>query len=223
MKILKLSLVLLLVSTVLAGCGTSVKVADQWKNDNFAALKNEKVLVIHKTPNEVNKKRLEQDLANELRAIGVDATEAYVAFPNIKYKEKSTPEEIQASIDKITAAGYNGVILTVLKDKDQQVETTTSGGYYSGGYYPSYYGRYYGGFGSYYGGVYGYGYGGSYIPPSSTTKVVDIFLLETVSYNLGLKDGEQLVGAVSVKIKDPQSYSGVAGKYIKIVMDQFAE
>ncbi|MDT0552753.1 hypothetical protein [Urechidicola vernalis] len=223
MKILKLSLVLLLVSSLFVGCGTSVKVADQWKNDNFAALKNEKVLVIHKTPNEVNKKRLEQDLANELRAIGVDATEAYVAFPNIKYKEKSTPEEIQASIDKITAAGYNGVILTVLKDKDQQVETTTSGGYYSGGYYPSYYGRYYGGFGSYYGGVYGYGYGGSYIPPSSTTKVVDIFLLETVSYNLGLKDGEQLVGAVSVKIKDPQSYSGVAGKYINIVMDQFAE
>lgn len=223
MKIFKSSLVLILVATIFVGCGTSVKVADQWKNDNFASLKNEKVLVIHKTPNEVNKKRFEQDLANELRAMGIDATEAYVAFPNIKYKEKSTPEEVEAAINKIKAAGYKGAILTVLKDKDQQVETTTSGGYYTGGYYPSYYGRYYGGFGAYYGGVYGYGYGGSYIPPSSTTKVVDIFLLETVSYNLDLEDGKQLVGAVSVKIKDPQSYSGVAGKYINIVTDQFKE
>lgn len=223
MKNLKITLLSLVTVVIFSSCGTSVKVADQWKNNDFASLKGEKVLVIHKTPNEVNKKRFELDLATALRAQGIDATEAYLAFPNVKYKEKSTPEETQATIDKITAAGFNGVTLTVLKDKDQQVETTSSGGYYSGSYYPSYYGGYYGGFGRYYGGVHSYGYGGSYIPPSSTTKVVDIYLLETVSYNLSLEDGKQLVGVVSVKVKDPQSYSGVADKYIKIVLSQFEE
>lgn len=223
-KNLKITLLSLVTIAVFSSCGTSVKVADQWKNNDFASLKNEKVLVIHKTPNEVNKKRFELDLATALRAKGIDATEAYIAFPGLKYKEKITEEETQVIVDKIRNAGFNGVILTTLKDKDQQIETTSSGGYYSGGgYYPSYYGGHYGGFGRYYGGVYGHGYGGSYIPPSSTTKVVDIYLLETVSYNLSLEDGKQLVGVVSVKVKDPQSYTGVADKFIKIITDQFED
>ncbi len=223
MKNLKITCIALLTVILFSSCGASVKIADQWKNNNFESLIGEKVLVIHKTPDQVNKKRFELDLATALRAQGIDATEAYKAFPEVKYKKNLTPEETQTIIKKITDAGYNGVVLTVLKDKDQHIETTTSGGYYSGSYYPSYYGRYYGGFHTYYGGVYGYGYGGSYIPPTSTTKVVNIYLLETVSYNLSLKDGEQLVGVVSVKIRDPKSYSSVADKYVKIIVDQFSK
>lgn len=223
MKNFKLILALFVVTVTLISCGTSVKVVDQWKNESFKELKNEKILVIHHTPNEVNEKRLELDLVKALADIGIEAVGMHQAFPEIKYVEKRTEEEIQELIAKIKAAGYNGAIVTTLRDKDQQIQTTSSGGYHTGGYYPSRYGGYYGGFGSYYGGVYGYGYGGSYIPPSSTTKVVDIYLLETVTHNLTLKAGEQLVGVVSVKIEDPQSYSGIAEKYIKIVIDQFKD
>lgn len=223
MKKFKLVLSFLVIALTFSSCGTSVKVADQWKNENFKELKNEKILVIHHTPNAVNEKRLELDLVNAFDEIGIEAVGMHQAFPEMKYKEKRTEEEIQELISKVKAAGYNGVVVTMLRDKDQQIQTTSSGGYYSGGYYPSRYGGYYGGFGSYYGGVYGHGYGGSYIPPSSTTKVVDIYLLETVTYNLTLKAGEQLVGVVSVKVEDPQSYSGVAEKYIKIVVDQFKD
>lgn len=223
MKKIKLTLALFVVTVTLIGCGTSVKIADQWKNENFKELKDEKILVIHHTPNDVNAKRLELDLVKAFEDIGIDADGMHEVFPEEKYIEKRTEEEIQELISKIKAAGYNGAIVTMLRDKDQQIQTTSSGGYYSGGYYPSHYGGYYGGFGSYYGGVHGYGYGGSYIPPSSTTKVVDIYLLETVTYNLTLKAGEQLVGVVSVKVEDPQSYSGVAEKYVKIVVDQFKD
>lgn len=223
MKKIKSIVALIVVAVTLASCGTSVKVADQWKNENFLALKNEKIVVIHKTANEVSKKRFEIDLVKALQAKGIDAVEMHKAFPDVVYNEKRTDAEVKALEERVLAAGYNGVIITLLKDKDQQIETTSSGGYYSGGYYPSYYGSYYGGFGSYYGGVYGHGYGGSYIPPSSTTKVVDIYLLETVTYDISQKEGEELVGVVSVKVKDPQSYSGIAEKYVKIITDQFEE
>ncbi|MCK5815593.1 MAG: hypothetical protein KAH07_06585 [Flavobacteriaceae bacterium] len=223
MKKIKLVLSFLVIALTFSNCGTSVKVVDQWKTENFKELKSEKILVIHHTPNAVNVKRLELDLVKALEDIGIDADGMHEIFPEEKYIEDRTEEEIQEFTAKVKAAGYDGVIITMLRDKDQQIQTTSSGGYYGGGYYPSHYGGYYGGFGSYYGGVYGYGYGGSYIPPSSTTKVVDIYLLETVTYNLSLKAGEQLVGVVSVKVEDPQSYSGVAEKYIKIVVDQFKD
>jgi hypothetical protein len=223
MKKIKSVLAFLLISVTFSSCGTSVKVADQWKNEDFMALKSEKIVVIHKTANAVNKKRFEIDLVKALQEKGIDAIEMHKLFPDVVYSEKRTNADVKALEERVLEAGYNGVMVTLLKDKDQQIETTSSGGYYSGGYYPSTYGRYYGGFGSYYGGVYGHGYGGAYIPPSSTTKVVDIYLLETVSYNISLKEGEELVGVVSVKIEDPQSYSGIAAKYIKIITDQFED
>ena len=68
MKSFKLVFASLLISILFYSCGASVKVADEWKNENFAALKSEKVLIIHKTPNEVNRKRFEQDVSNALRA-----------------------------------------------------------------------------------------------------------------------------------------------------------
>lgn len=224
MKKFKLVFTSLLVAIIFYGCGASVKVADEWRNDNFAQLKGEKILVIHKTPDEVSRKRFEQDVSKALRAEGIDAVEAYLAFPEEGYKENRTGAETEAIVEKVKAAGYNGVVLTVLKDKDQQLETTSSGGYYSGGMYPTYYGRYYRGFGSYYGGVHSYGYGGgSYTPSTSTTKVVEVYTLETVSYNLSMKPEEQLVGVVSVKVTDPDSYSKVAKKYVKIIVDQYTK
>ena len=223
MKKIKLTLAFLLVTIIFVSCGTSVKVADQWKNENFMALKSEKIVVIHKTANEVNKKRFEMDLVKALQGMGIDAVEMHKAFPGVVYSDKRTEAETKALEEKVLAAGYNGVIITLLKDKDQQIQTTSSGGYYSGSYYPSHYGGYYGGFNSYYGGVHGYGYGNSYVPASSTTKVVDIYLLETVTYDISQKAGEESVGVVSVKIEDPQSYSGIAEKYIKIILDQFED
>ena len=153
MKKIKLALAFLLIAITFSSCGPSVKVTDQWKNENFMALKGEKIVVIHKTPNEVSKKRFEIDLVKALGEKGIEAIEMHKLFPDVVYSEERTDAEVKALEERVLAAGYNGVIITLLKDKDQQIETTSSGGYYSGGYYPSSYGRYYGGFGSYYGGV----------------------------------------------------------------------
>jgi len=230
MKNTKLLVVFAILITTLFACSSSFEVADKWKNDNFKDLKGKKVLVIYKTENTVTKQRFEQDLAKKLRDVGIDATEAHKAFPkSIQHKQVRDEVEIAEVVKKIKDAGYSGVVLTVLKDQSQQTESTTTGGYTTGGYggyYGGYGGYYRGGFGGYYGSVYGHGYGyggygGMYVPQETTTRVVDVYLFETVTYDLDLPNEEQLVGVVSVKLTDPESYSKVAGKYTEVVAAEF--
>lgn len=229
MKNNKLYLILAVVAATLMSCSSVLELNDEWKNENFKTLNGKKVLVIYKTDNMVTKQRLEKDIADQINKAGGDATPSYIAFPEYMQPQKKehSQAEIDAIVKKITDAGYSGIVLTALKDQSQQTESTTTGGYTTGGYYPAYYGGYYRGFGSYYGSVYGYpygyGYGGTYVPQETTTRVVDVYLFETVIYNLELDDSEELVGAVSVKLTDPDSYSQVAPKYSKIIAKQFED
>jgi len=227
MKKVKLIGVFALLITTLLACSSSFEINDKWKNDNFKDLKGKKVLVVYKTENTITKQRFENDLAERLRSVGVDATAAHKAFPKlIQHKQVRNEEEMAVVIKKITDAGYHGVVLTTLKDQSQQTEATTTGGYSTGGY-GGYYPSYYGGFGGYYGRVYGYGYGyggvSMYVPQETTTRVVDVYLFETVIYDLDLGDAEQLVGVLSVKLTDPESYSKVASKYTKAVAAEFTD
>jgi len=224
MKNTKLLFVFTLLITTLLACSSSFEVNDKWKNENFKDLKDKKILVIYKTENTITKQRFEQDLAKKLKSVGVDATEAYKAFPmSLQNKKVESEAEMAKIIKMITDAGYQGVVLTTLKDQAQQTESTTTGGYTTGGYYGGYYPAYYGGFGGYYGRAYGYGYGygGMYVPQETTTRVVDVYLFETVIYDLGLGDNEQLVGVLSVKLTDPESYSKVASKYTAAIAEEF--
>lgn len=228
MKNTKLFVALAVVMVTLFSCSSAIELNDEWKNENFKTLKGKKILVAYKTDNMITKQRFEKDVADQLQAIGVDATPSYIAFPSaLKHQQERTEAEMAEVIKTITDAGYTGVVVSVLKDQAQQTESTTTGGYTTGGYYPSYYGGYYRGFGSYYGGVYGYGhgygYGSMYVPQETTTRVVDVYLFETVTYNLDLPDNEELVGAISVKMTDPSSYSQVAPKYAKMIAKQFED
>ncbi|MCK5815594.1 MAG: hypothetical protein KAH07_06590 [Flavobacteriaceae bacterium] len=221
MRKVKLVLSFLVVALIFLSCGTSNKIADEWKKDYFQELKSEKILVIHNTPDPNNSKLLEISLVVELGIQGVKAVGLHQFLPDMEYKEKRTYNEIQTLMDTVKSAGFTGVIVTMLRDKDQNFQTTSGSEHSDKEYYPSHYGSYYDGFESYYGGVYGYGYGESYIPPSSTDKFVDVYLLETATYNLSLNTGDQLIGVVSVKVKDPLEYSEVTEKYVEIVVDQF--
>lgn len=226
MKNLKMIVAFAVLAITMMACSSTVEVNDNWKNENFKTLEGKKVLVALKTENTITKQRFEKDVAEELKNVGIDATPAHIAFPYSLTKQQYTEEEMALAIQKVMDAGYSGIVISVLRDQAQQTESYTTGGYMTGGYYPSYYGGYYRGFGSYYGGVYGYGYGygaSVYVPRETTTKVVDVYLFETVTYNLDLPDNEELVGAVSVKLTDPSSYGEVAPKYAKIIAEQFAD
>ena len=202
---------------------SSIKVVDSWKADEIETLSGAKILVIARSDDMVGRQRFEQEIAERLRSGGVDATESYKKFPSMKQNEQLTEEQIGQRVQIIKNEGYKGVVLTVLKDMSKEIVTSETGGYVSGGYYPSYYGGYYGGFGGYYGRVYspyGYGYGGSYVPSETRTYTSETYNLETVIYNLDLEPGKQLLGVIAIDITDPKSISKVAPPYADAVLKQ---
>lgn len=202
---------------------SGIKVIDSWKGDEIGDLANAKILVVARTDDMVGRQRFEQEIADRLRSGGIDAVESYKKFPAMKHNEKQTEEQIEQKVQIIKNEGFRGVVLTVLKDMSKEIVTSETGGYVSGGYYPSYYGGYYGGFGGYYGRVYspyGYGYGGTYVPSETRTYTSETYSLETVIYDLDKEPGKQLQGVIAIDITDPKSASKVAPKYADAVAKQ---
>lgn len=222
MKLLKQTIAILILVIAFSSC-SGIKVVDSWKADEIGSLATEKILVIARTDNQVSRQRFEQEIAERLRAGGIDATESYKKFPSMKHNQEFTEDEINQRIQILKNEGFVGIVLTVLKDMSKEIVTSETGGYVSGGYYPSYYGGHYGGFGGYYGRVYspyGYGYGGSYVPSESRTYTSETYHVETVIYNLNMEPGKQLQGVISIDVTDPKAASKVAPKYADAVAKQ---
>ena len=222
MKLFKQIITVLIVVMAFSSC-SGIKVVDSWKADEIGSLATEKILVIARTDNQVSRQRFEQEIADRLRAGGIDATESYKKFPSMKHNKEFSEDEINQRIQILKNEGFVGIVLTVLKDMSKEIVTSETGGYVSGGYYPSYYGGHYGGFGGYYGRVYspyGYGYGGSYVPSESRTYTSETYHVETVIYNLNMEPGKQLQGVITIDVTDPKSASKTAPKYADAVAKQ---
>src|SRR5210317_734518 len=219
MKNMKYLFSIMILGLMLMSC-SGIKVIDSWKADEISDLADAKILVIARSDDMVGRQRFEQEIADRLRSAGIDATESYKKFAAMNHNQKQTEEDIAQKVQILKNEGYRGVVLTVLKDVSKEIVTSETGGYVSGGYYPSYYGGYYGGFGGYYGRVYspyGYGYGGTYVPSETRTYTSETYSLETVIYNLDLEPGKQLLGVIAIDITDPKSASKVAPKYADAV------
>lgn len=212
---------LLGILVLIVGCGPSIKLTDAWTAENIKEIRNETFLVIVRTDSRSSRQILENNIAEQLRAEGIDAVESYTKYPSIKVNKKVSEEEVAEFVSIITRDGFEGVALTVLRDVSSELVTEQSGGYYTGGgYYPSRYGRRYGGFGGYYGNYYSpYGMGGSYVPATETTYTQEIYKLETVMYDLRKDSNKQLIAVIGVDITDPVSTSEIAEGYAKKVVE----
>ena len=225
MKNIKLFTLLLAIGAIIASC-SGIKVVDSWKGDEISDLADAKILIIARTDDQVSRQRFEQEIAERLRAGGVNAVESYKKFPAMQHNQKQTEESVNQRVQIIRNEGFRGVVLTVVKDMSKEIVTSETGGYVSGGYYPSYYGGYYGGFGGYYGRVYspyGYGYGGTYVPSETRTYTSETYNLETVIYDLDKEAGQQLQGVIAIDVTDPKSASKVAPKYADAVAKQLSK
>lgn len=210
---LKISYVLMLL-IVVTSCSSSIKVLDSWKSDSAAQIKDNNILVIARTANNQARIAFERDIADKLISNGTKATPSYSVLPtSFKVEEKHTEEELENFKNFLKNEGYNGVVLTVIKDFQESSKTYTDGGYYAGAAYPNYYPGYYGGFYGYYMHPMSYSTYGSYVPMTSTTVTQKTFILETVAYDLDQPDGKQLVAVVTTKIEDPQSVTKNAEQY----------
>ncbi len=203
---------------LLTSC-SSVKVLDSWQGENLSSVEGKEILVIARTDNQQARIAFEEAMANDLRKAGLKATESYLKFSNHNPDEKTEKGAMKSLIEN---AGYQGVIISVVKDYNESLVTEESGGYYAGGT------TYYGGYPGYYGGFYGYynsprSYStyGNYVPATSTTRVSKSYILETLIYNLDEPEGKQLIGVVTSQIIDPSSVTKSAKDYSKLVFNSF--
>ena len=216
-------IILIVISSILLfqAC-SSVKVVNAWKADQEAIsnFKKRNILVIARTNNEKARIAFEMEIANQLRAKGFKAIESYSKAPQIN-KPEITEERIALIRELMGYEGLDGVVITVVKDK-QQTTTTRSNGIYMGASYSNFYPGYYGSFYNYY--SYPYAYGsyydsfGGYIPMGSSTSTNTKYVLETVAYNLNTSNEDQIIAVVTTNLDNPKDAYKTAKKYVDEMM-----
>ena len=207
---------------------SSSKVLDAWKADPSVVdlFKKKSVLVIARAANDDARYAFEKEIADALRQRGIKATESYNYAPKIHPHREMSEERLTLLKTMMKSEGLNAVVLTVIKDKQQTVRTTTNG-FYTGASYASYYPRYYGGFYNYY--SYPYAYGpyyssfGGYIPTSTSTDIETNYVLETVVYNLEESEENQLVAVVTSSLDDPDDAQKTAKEYVDLMIKTLEE
>jgi uncharacterized protein (UPF0335 family) len=198
---------------ILSSC-SSVKVLNSWKADNASTLKTKNTIVIARTNNHEARVALETEIAKKLRTMGIEATESYKRIPNLEPNKKYTEEEIKEVKNLLREAGFNGVVLSVIKDKKLTVYRKKEGGYYAGATYAGYYPMYYSGFYGYYAHPNTYmNYGGNYVPANIKTQESITYVLETLAYNLDEPKDKQMVAVVTSSIEDPENATQLAKAY----------
>lgn len=222
MKKIIYSILSLTAILILNAC-SSVKVLDSWKADNVNSINDKNILVIARTADNQARIAFENEIVKQLTASGKKATASFTKFPKINHDEKVTEQRQEMILSIIKSEGFNAVVLTVIKDYQEQTETVTEGGYYAGGSYDLYYPQYYGGFNRYYGNPYSYSTYGTYAPGTTTTYNTKTYVLETVAYNLDEPVGKQLVTVVTSKIKDPSNVTSTAKDYVKSITKSINE
>jgi hypothetical protein len=200
---------------------SSVKVLNSWKADNASTIKDKSLLVIARTDNNAARIAFENEIVDQLTAKGIKATASFTKFPKLNPDEKITDEKAELIKSMLRDAGFNGVVLTVIKDTQELSKTVTESGGYAGGTYYGYYPRYYGGFRGYYYNPMSYSTYGNYVEETSTTYTSKNYILETVIYNLDESEEKQLVAVVTSKIEDPENASKAAKQYVKAITKSF--
>lgn len=213
--------ILLLIALVLTSC-SSFKVIKSWEAETAGSMQNKKILVIGRTADKDIRMAYENALTKKFVAAGYNAISSYSQFPDFNPVAKITEEQKQQIQSILEKNGYNGVVLTALKDYQEQsrevgaekYETTV---FYGGMGYPTAYG-----------GFYNYFYiPGSYSADqvrrdtSGSTITSKLYILETVVYDLELEDGKQLVAWVTASIENPDDSPSVATAYANSVAKGF--
>jgi hypothetical protein len=219
---------LLLTIIAVSSC-SGIKVLDTYKSEDLSEIRDNNILVIARTENKQTRIAFEQQISESLRAKGIKATESFRELPDFDHENKKLTDEQKKNFEEfLNNEGYNGIIITVLKDMRETTETYQDGGYYAGAtYMPAayggYYGGYYGGFNSYYYNPMSYSTFGSYVPSSTTTYTTKTYVVETAIYDLTKGPKEQLAAVVTSQIEDPQNITKNAQEYTEKVTKALTE
>lgn len=197
---------------------SSVKVLSSWQADDLEAIKDNTILVIARTNNTSARVFFENEIVSQLAKKNIKATASFSGLSSLNPNKVISQQEQKALKAQIQKQGYNGVVVTVIKDKENFTKTVTEDGGYQGGTFFGTYPAYYGGFYGYYNDPMSYATKGVYKESTATTYTTANYILETVVYDLEKQVGEQLVAVVSTKLEEPDAASSIVRKYVAEVI-----
>jgi hypothetical protein len=189
---------------LLTGC-SSVRLVDSWKPNKAISFKPEKVLVLGVTNNLTARINFEEKLKRELQSRGLQAVESMNVFDISFTDSKRTDDEIEAMISGLSEAGFDAVIITMVKGVDRKINY--SPGHTTVGYHWERFGRYYYRFQSIY---YNPGYYNEY----------KIYIVETGIFNISEEDEKSLVWIGAFEIVNPEDIRHTVNDYVKAIIKQ---
>ncbi len=208
---------LVFTAIVLSGC-SGMKLANAYKSDDFETLRNKKMLIVARTPIEDVRKAYEVDLVSKLKSKGINAVASHIAFPDLKRIDNKTAERIAEVIALFRKEGFDILTLTSLKDVQEIDVMRREGGYSS---LLDYYGNQYVTLKGYYDDV--------TAPPRLGPREMDeqityttetTYVLEAVTYNLGLDEEKRLLSVSTAEITNPDTGKGVRKAFAKIIANE---
>lgn len=199
---------------LLSSC-SSVKVIDSWKSDRISTIKDNNFLVVARANNLQAQIAFENEIVKQMRSNGYQATASFSKFGEMKPNEPKLESNKEKFKKILELEGFNAVILTVMKDYQEETRLEKEGGYYTGGNYYGYYPRYYSSFYPYYYNPISYHSLGNYVEETYATSVSKLYILETTIYNLDESEENQLVAVITSKIDNPETASAAAKEYVK--------
>ena len=212
-------LILGLLSVILLGSCSNVKVLATKKVEEREGLQNKNILVIARTAKQDVRKVFEDEITAELMKMGLSAVASHDRFPALLPDEKVTEDKKREIREMIEKAGFNGVVMSVLQDHQEITRTVGNEEYYASvnyGYidWPTYYGW---GFYAYYYHPLAYSTEDIYVEGSEDTITAHLYVLDTIAFNLDLPEEEQFVRLVRAQIENPESAAATARSYAKAI------
>lgn len=208
---------LLLTLVVLSGC-SSTKLANAYKSESFGSIKSQNILVVSRTPQENVRKSYEQEISKRLKSKGLNAKPSHLIFPDLKPLSNKTVESIAQRIAMFRDADFDIILVTSLKDVQEQEILRREEGF---GSLLDYYGNKYITLKGYYDDV--------NAPPKlnpleteleSTTEKTITVILEAVTYDLSLPEEQRLLSVITTEITNPNSASSVRKGFAKTISEE---
>jgi len=181
---------ILALCTLLAGC-TTARLANSWKDPQFAGPQFKNVLVVGVTRSDANRRIFEDRFSETLRASGVGAVPSYTLIPD----SGAIPNERMR--EAVARVGADAVLVARVQRVEQRVEV-------SPGFGAPFYGR----------GFYGwYGEAWAGVPPD--IYQYDVITLETTLWDMRR---EQITWAGTSQAIDPKNVSTLSADLAKVLI-----
>ena len=194
---------------------SSVKVLDSWMSPNIEGFQDNTILVVARTADQEAREAFEREITDKLLEGGFNATPSYTKFPKLLPDDKLTDERKEEIRELLQKEGFNGVVLSVLKDYQERTQTIGEGAHEASvnyGYtdWPTYVGY---GFYTYYAHPLSYSTEYVDVAAAEVTLTSKLFVLETVIYDLDQPEKKQLLVLINAAVENPATAKEMAHNY----------